>query len=324
MTPIPTSTPTTAPPTPTPTATVPVSEERQITSGMVTSQNAVSTTLQLRQYAVDAVYLASQVAGTGNAVTTGTVTIVDANNATYDPTPTDRLRINFPDGRFLEEVVTEIAGGGSSAGSFFNNNHRLNVRVITGPAVQAPDPSLPLPLNTDVQIFSAMGNGQTQLTVAGVTEQDGVAYTLDLTSAGTFYFDSSFGGLETRSNFTVAGTVTGGALALTVDERYINQRVVVDGDSASLADTEIRNQWTYNGANFQVVDGLIRRSFRNGYVNENELDSRWTAQGAILRNGAAIGGLNLLIGPLYVDVIVTADGQSHTFQSFRRYTNIVP
>ena len=330
----------TAEPTPTPTpdptataepANASIAASIGITATQLFQENGTISggpqvdTVRLRLFAVQAIFVASRLVNSGQTVTTGTLTIVNANEATYDPTPNDRLHVKLPDGRTVDVTVTTVTGtNGSSPEGYLGNAHQFDARIVTGPPVAAPDPAAPLPTNTDVQLTSSLANGPYTITVNGQMDIDGQSNTVNLTAQGTEFFDSSSGSFHRISDYTVVGTVNNATLALTVDERY---RAEIIGDSrvtVSTADTEVRNQWTYDGVTYQVQNGLIRRSFQNGYVNESEIDSYWQASGQLLRDGQVVGALGLNLNALYMEVFVTADGEARLLQRFRRETTIKP
>lgn len=313
---IPTSTPATTAtdqPEPTPDGTI------NFTIGMTATQGIQADGLTLRSLAVNAVFLASQTANTGQPITTGTLDIIDPSTVTYNAEPLDRLVVNLADGRTFTEYVTTMTGSNTSTlDSFLSNAHQLDVRIVTSPLGAAPDPNVDVPPNADIQLTSNLENGETTIVLNGQMESAGGPVTVNLTSVGTRYFESSFGGTEDRSNSTLVGTVVGANFDITVDEAYANTRVVFEGESASTADADIRNAWTVQDISYAIQNGVIRRSFRDGFVNENELSTRWQATGDLLRNGQAVGALQMNIGSEFVDVVVTEDGDIHRLQRFMR------
>ncbi|MCB0061143.1 MAG: hypothetical protein KDE19_03475 [Caldilineaceae bacterium] len=325
-TPVPTATD--ASPTPSPTATIiaqPTDVGIAATMGVTVSQRLQSDAGTLRYGAVSAVFYASQTANTGGTVTTGTLTVVGPNQFTYAATPTDRLHLILADGRTMDLYVTTLTGtNGSSPDAYLNNTHHFAARIVTGAPGDAPDPNVTLPPNADIDLVSTLANGITGLTVNGTLDFAGTPHTANLTADGSVFFDSSGGSIHTISTYTVTGTIDGDALGLTVAERYRNERIADSRVSVSTADTRINNTWSYAGQRYALQNGLIRRSFQDGYVNESEIDSYWHASGTLLQNNQAIGGLGLSLNALYMEVVLTANGETLLLQRFRRPTTIEP
>ncbi len=255
--------------------------------------------VELRALGVEALFATSQLANTGTVVTTGTVTVDSNGVASYDPTPTDRLRGILADGRIFDFYFGTVQGDFSaSAAAFLDGAHDLSLQIIVDPpAAAAGEPSnqpLVSAQAADLKMASTQGNGALLFYTTGQTLSDGKSYNVELTARGTYFFESSGGGLEQRQDYAVTGAISGESLALTVDERYINERVVSGGVSVSTADTENRNRWTYNEDSYAMINGLIRRSFRDGQVSQ--LDSYWQATGQLRVDGQPIGALGLEIG----------------------------
>lgn len=115
-------------------------------------------------------------------------------------------------------------------------------------------------------------NGASRITTAGTMTVDDQSYTVDVTAEGTAFFDSSGGSVHRGNDYSFTGTINatinGSPLAIVLDERYKNELISDSRVSASTADTTVKNSWSYQGQQYQLANGLIRRSFENGYVNE--------------------------------------------------------
>jgi hypothetical protein len=168
------------------------------------------------------------------------------------------------------------------------------MRVVSNPAagvVARGIRSIVLP-RADVKINSQAtptgpNRGEMTIRVTGRMHQGADPYDVELTAQGSYYFESSFGGLEQRQLYTVSGVVSSvpgavNAVELTVQEEYTNERVVSEGVSVSTADTSIHNQWRQNEVAYAADNWRIRRSFRDGAPSQ--LDSYWHASGALLQN----------------------------------------
>ena len=287
----------------------------------LTITNALQTdALAGRLLAAEAVFAASQLANTGQVVTNGTLTVDSNNGVTYDPNPADRLHAILADGRTFDFYISQMAGDFSSnATNYLDNAHQFSVRTVAGPDAGSAFIKAAAVDMADVQIISNQGNGQLSIRVTGEMENGGQAYTVDLTALGTYFFESSLGGLEQRQDYTLTGTVTGAQLALTANEGYRNERVVADGTSVSTADTENNSSWSSGGATFASDGGLIRRSFRDGVPSQ--LDSYWQATGNLLQNGQVVGTFGLDTGnAMYVRVLLRLDNREIELQRFQRFS----
>lgn len=222
------------------------------------------------------------------------------------------------DGRTLELIVAALEGTVSGdANTFLRNDHHFSATIQTGAALVATTSAISIPPHADVQLVSTLHGGQIAIRVNGALQQASLTYAVDLQAHGTYYFESSGGGLEERLNFSLTGSVTSGALALTIHEQYGNELVVANGNAASTADTTFNNTWTWHRATYHLRNGLIRRNFYNGRASE--LDTDWRASGQLLRNGQALGALALEQNEAnFVKVILRLADQTrvlHRYQS---------
>lgn len=300
-----------------------------VSLGYTLSQSIQADAVELRQLGVEAVFAASQLANTGQVVTTGTLIVNSSGTTTYNPQPTDRLHAQLADGQQLDFYTTTMQGDfTSTATNFLDNAHSYTARIVTDPAAAFVHSATRVnaPPNADVQIVSTRtgagaNSGDMSLSVVGRMSHAGNSYDVNLIAQGTWFFESSFGGLEQRQNYSVSGAINSAAgapntVTLTVNEQYANERIVSSGVSVSTADTAINNGWTFNGLSYSASNWLIRRSFRDGVPSQ--LDTYWQATGQLLENGQVIGqiGLDLSDG-VYVKVVLQLADRTIVLQRFQ-------
>ncbi len=224
-----------------------------------------------------AVFLASQLgAGGQQLLTTGTLT-EQGQNWNYAPTPTDRLLVQFQSGTNLNYYVTRMEGTFSGdAANFLQQPHVFNYRV-TSP------PTMDLTFTTEIP----SGTCNFAATARGTLAWGGVTYTLDLTLAGQYCFESGFGYYSLLNDYRTTGTVTAPGFNLRVDQRRRFELITSDRDSSSSEEEWNNNTLTVGADTFKWDNTKKQKSFKNG--KPSSIDEYWQAHGAVLKNGAAFG-----------------------------------
>ena len=227
--------------------------------------------------AVEGVFMASQSAGLGQVVTTGTLT-QQGQAFAYVATPSDRLVVEFGDGTTIDFWIEEISGDSTSAAAFLNNDHLLEYRV----AVEG---------KIDMTFESRRQGGSLGAGAVGSYVYEGAEYDVDLSMAGTYYFESDSTGTHFRDEHRTTGSVTGTGYDLDVDETWYFELVTSNGGSAQAASRTVSNSLQLGNDTFDWVDVATKKSFSNG--KPSQVDTYWDATGEILRNGESYAAYRL-------------------------------
>jgi hypothetical protein len=239
--------------------------------------------------AVEGVFTASQAAGTGQVVTTGTLT-QQGQAFAYAPSPSDRLVVEFGDGTAIDFWIDEIAGDSTSAAAFLNNDHEFQYRVAVDGKI-------------DMTFESRRQAGSLAAGAVGSYVHEGVDYDIDLSMAGAYDFESDSTGTYFRDEHRTTGSITASGYDLDVDETWYFELVTSDSGSAQAATRTVANSLQLGGDTFDWVDVATAKSFRNG--KPSEIDTYWKARGEILRNGEQHGTYRLDLGaPAFIHMVV--------------------
>lgn len=230
-----------------------------------------------------AVQTATQIAGTPNPVTTGTLRY-DGIGVTYVADPRDRLIVSLPDGD-REFAFNDLQGTLTSVDAFLSGDHSLGFSVVRDGQI-------------GMQFSSLMLRGARRMTAAGTMVNGGVTYAIDLVNEGTYSAESDATGGTVRDDNTWTGTVTAPDFALTVNESW-SFFLIRAGQTVDTTDGRtIRNVLDFAGSRYEWAGVQMRKSFRNG--NPSQIDTYWQVTGAITRDGAPFGEYRLSI-PILID-----------------------
>ena len=242
-----------------------------------------------RNTLVESVYGASQLAGMGTVVNTGTVTVTQAG-AQYQPSPADKLVVKFGD-LTQEFVIRDAAGDAtqSTAAGFLQRPHRLSYRhSIPGQAEGD------MAVNFDGQGFSA--------TIKGWSVFHGQKYDVDLQVEGRVVTAGGFtaDGGGSRTAYQVKGRITHAEFDVDVDERHEiafesaysldllhSQRGFASRLTATLNNRLRVKSAEYRLDNVQVVTDVMEKGFKSsqGVVSST---------GRVLLNGSEFGDIALV------------------------------
>jgi hypothetical protein len=276
--------------TPTAGATAPLERAVALSSSLLSDGTAGAS------LGIQAARVASIQSNGGSAlVTTGTVT-ESASGATYSPMPADKLVVKRADGSTVELVITEMQGDlTGDADDFFHSNHELRLTMRNG--------------ETDLDLLSSRGNGQTYLAVAGFYASGGVRYTVDVVTQGTYYFESSFGSVESNEDTTTDGYLEAEGFRINLDEAWHYKFISVSGSSVSDSQKIMNHELLTGGHRYKWQNAAIKKVFRDG--KPSSLSDYWgSSGGALLMDGAAWGELRFVPGsPKHQFLLVTPAGQ---------------
>ncbi len=209
---------------------------------------------------------------------TGTLT-QSGNTFTYNPTPTNRLRVVWSDGVVYEFSIAQFQGNlAAGATAFYKGNHLLQFN-----AQLEPDNEIG-PVNLSLR--SQRQGSTLSVNLSGSAFFEGQTHTLNLTYAQQVLSDFGPGSIEFRHQDTLQGSLSSPSFQIQVNETY-DFRLV--GSSSLVMQTirTLNNAWSDGGQQFRLQNGLVKRVFRDGNPIERDF---WTAQGDLLRGSARVGG----------------------------------
>ena len=124
----------------------------------------------------EGVFLASQLGGAGQVVTTGTLE-QDGTTFVWSDEPADRMVIAFGDGTRVDVWVDEIVGDDASASAFLQGEHRFAYRVAIDDRI-------------DMAFTSVRQHGTTTTTAHGSLVHDGVDYEAAVEVRGAYALET--------------------------------------------------------------------------------------------------------------------------------------
>ena len=236
-----------------------------------------------------AVELASVLAGTGQLMTSGTLTQVGASY-TYAPEPTDRLVVVLLDGRRFELTVSQAQGDFSQGSSgFFAADHQYAVRVVLGDEL-------------DINLSSSQSAGTRQIGVQGAWATGGVVYTVNGSISGTTYFQNDSAGSQFNTQTQTTGSITTPGFSTQLNESWTYEMVTSTGSgggSASAATRSLANVVELAGHTYTWDNVSVQFSYKNG--KPSQLVDYWQASGQVLKDGQAFGTYRKDVQPLGQD-----------------------
>lgn len=245
----------------------------------------------------DTVVAATQLAGGGGLVVTGTLTQQN-NSYSYSAQPADRLVLQLQNGDSFTFQVTQLDGDfdADSMAEFLRKPHVLQFTVNRSAGG----------VTDQLSIASQRNASQFAAAMRGEAVLQGVRYQIDLMSQGT-YKNIVDNYIDYESEETVTGTIASDGLAVNVNE-YFRYRYYMFENAIETTERKVANQWSVAGQQYAAVDVHIRRNFFNSKPSEFEY---WRAQGAIVRDGVAVGTIGSEVDELSVDIFLLWDGERH-------------
>lgn len=290
----------TGPSAPAPDAGLPLEPRQQIAVAYGAPAAVVAQATTWTQLGAEAVFLASRLAGGQRLVTTGTLTQLAAGTLQFDyaPTPTDQLRVVMKDGRSGEYHVSRFEGDltGDAQGLLIGA-HDVALRVVVAGELDLSLTSKRV-RNGPVSYECAVDTG-----VRGTFIYERRLTEVEVRATGTAYFESGFGGTESRTDLVTVGTIRVGAMELRLDERWtanmitgVRERASGIGrepDDASSYVRAVNTTWTLGAQSGAIRAGTVRTSFKNGRPATGD-DSFWKASGAVVLDERIVGELKIV------------------------------
>ncbi len=242
------------------------------------SEQAYQTAAEATDIAVAAAFFAS--AEQGRLTLAGTIRSA-AQGHTYEAAPADRMQVYLQGGGVWTFEFIQQQGSDISAEAFMQNDHVLHIRA-RGPS------------GFEAEINSRRQGRQRQVTLRGIASSRQQTYDFDLSYVGTEDFDSDSTGTSYLVDVSVAGLVRAPGFELAASERWRFELISGTGEGAFTANTADRVQdgrLTVDGSVYDYVGLRTRRAFRDGVPTE--IDTYWSAQGQVLKDGAPWGQVHL-------------------------------
>ena len=217
---------------------------------------------------------AARLTGQPRPVLVGTLRL-QSGQATYEPTPTDRLMVISGSEPAATFRITSMNGDFSSGGNnFFDSDHDFAAQVELSGVL-------------DVQATSQRRARAAQRMVRGSAILDGNSFAVDVNETDDIFFDSSGGGIQVRVRTTVRGSVEGQGISVQLQD---DVNVLAQRTTFLSVETQrtLASTWEVNGARYELRDGRLNKVFRDARATEL---SFWRAEGTILKDGVAIGSL---------------------------------
>jgi hypothetical protein len=273
--PNPTSNPTGTPTNPvTATPTGPVSEKTAIAGSFrVVRDSAARLDADLQGMAF-VIGLVRQLSNDPNR-RTGTLTRATANSGfTYNPQPTDKLKVIVAETTTIDIVVTQANGNFSDPAKYGTLDHQL---VFSG-TISGQQVSL---------TSSRVGNVYT----ANQKITAGTNFRVDFTLQEQSVDDDTI----TTTNTVFGGTFSGNGLEnMTINEQQERRVAVILGNTTSSVTSRTTNtfasSFSVNGKNFTQRNALFNRIFRNSSASELE---SWQASGQVVQGNTVVANLNI-------------------------------
>lgn len=256
---------------------------------------SLSTTL------VDAVYFATMQTGNETLHTFGTITEVGDGTYTYTDDVTDVLRVIFANGVRLEFNIQNLNGDFSQPDGqrFLRKDHVVDYLLKSSTGI-------------DATIALHRQGGAYTNTITG-TLTDGIVYSVGTKTEGEVTRDIDPPGVNYESRERNTGTITSDGFSVTLDESF-RYHVVIFDNSIEDVERTIANSWSIGGNQFELLNGRVFRTFKNGFAAE--LDS-WNASGRLMKSGEDIGGLEFQQTATTIDTVLTANGKKTVLYSDR-------
>jgi hypothetical protein len=250
----------------------PARDGRRDAAPFISATHAIAGAVQAEAHrsgsiAAEAVFLASQLAGAGQIVITGTLA-QNEGGFTWAPQPTDRMVVAFGDDTTVDLWIDDIAGDSTTAATFLAGEHRLAYRVAVADRI-------------DMAFASTRKAGAMTASADGTLVYEDVEYEVAIEMVGTY--------TAVRDQRETTGSIVADGFDLDVDETLVR----TGGASTRSTQRTISSSLHLRSGVYDWVDVVTRTS----------VDSDWAAEGEILRNGSSWGAYRL--GSTPFDDVVT-------------------
>lgn len=237
----------------------------------------------------------------GELTFTGTLTETGAGTGEFNwaAGPNDRMVVQFAGGPRFEVFIQAFEGFlDGDASDFVDFHSDFRFRIVSPNLVdiqvqsQSGSPGGPGRLSPASPAATVVFNRRTTGTVVSGDR----TYTVDITNQGERFFevDGNFSELDRTDILT--GTIQFAGGTITLNEGSRSHLIFNAGEDRLVQNffRENESSAVLGGETFQFSDFFIRREFVNGRISEVDF---WVAQGALVRNGTAIGQIDWSFPP---------------------------
>jgi len=274
------------------------------------------------QLGAEAVFLASRLTGGQRVVTSGTLTQVVAGQLEfrYSAAPSDRLHVVMKDGMEADYFVTRFQGDLTvDATKLLSGPHDVALRVVR-------------PKQLDLELTSRrVRNGPVNFdgvldsSARGTMTFEGQETEVEARATGTYYFESGYGGVESRSDVRTLGTIQVGTTRVRLDERW--QANLISGqyekpsgvgtifEAVSSYVRTVESTWTVGDQQGAIRNCVVRTAFKNGVPSTND-DRYWKASGEVFVGGQAVGTLAIVPALNELRLVATTQPEPIVLQSW--------
>lgn len=255
-----------------------VTDAKRVALGLSVPGYVYSTGEEAATLCAEAVFLASEINGGTQLITTGTLTqsTSNPNQFTYSATPNDKLRLSFTNGSTIYYTVTAFNGDFTSdAANFLRSSHSLSFRmVITGTA--------------DFTVSSQQTSTSRQASIRGSMTYENTPLTVDMTMQGSVYYEAGTSPVYDVDE-VLQGSITASNLSISIDERRVYKSLYVTKFVQQTTRT-INNIWTVDGVEFTMLNAVMKWVLAD--FKAVDLDTFWSqTSGVLTRSGASYGQL---------------------------------
>ena len=240
----------------------------------------------------DSVLFASQSVGTGQVITSGTIT-QQGQNLVYNGTPNDRLILRLTETPEITIYISQLNGDLSSIQSLVQNDHLIDFRVEAE--------------TFNLTVNSAQNGVDRTGSLNGSVMLNNVTYQIQVQRTERVVAGVDFGAAEHESEAQTIGSITSDSqFRVNLNESYRYKFIIFDNAVQNITFTS-NNTWSSQGNNYALSNAMIRYETLNGWPNPTDY---WVAQGQLTQNGQLIGEIGMEQKPLWIEVFLQmADGE---------------
>ena len=232
------------------------------------------------QWATQAVEFATVTTGGSTLVTTGTVRQT-GDQYVYEPAPADVLVVELEGTPRATFRIHTMTGDMSRASAFLGGDHEFLYDVeVDG--------------RMDITFGSARAGSTFETSAEGSMTLGGVELDIDVAAAGTHSSEVDTSGSHYENAFRTTGSVSGPGFDMAVDETWDFELITASGDGGGSAQSAVRtvaNSLDLGPNTYDWVGVRTQKSYRDG--RPSSLDTFWTAEGEVLRDGEPYGRVRL-------------------------------
>ena len=261
------------------------------------SNDLTTTSSDLVSLSVDAVWFASEMAGT--ETTHGTITQNAQGEWNYSATPTDKLISLFANGTHLEFTFTKFDGYKQGDADDFKYSHDIDFNAL-----------IPNYINLSIQSTATPNDGKTDFlhVIKGTIVMNGETNTVNVTHSYDKYTEISGSFAIGKYNDYILGTATTPTKTFLLSDQFYTE-ITHNSNEGKFA--RGRNRWTGSSVQFaentyQFKDVRINwyggtefaDSANAGFYNRVIDAYQWEVMGTVLKNNSKYGDITFSTSPI--------------------------